>query len=502
MNNLVWQLQPVDFLTALEAQTRIWRKSMGTMSAGHRRHVRNLRRSWIRQYKTRSGNQDLPVKPVATALSETWETGARTDPKLVIPPAKSTGSRKPRRMRHDLRTLLHASFADKENFSIDLVNAANSQNRRLPSLGHKYEDSRLKLRGVYLEALGAAILPDLQPNDIRRLESQGATVLSNTELVFELPPMEAPADGGESFWHRQSLPQGLDGQPLFTGKGASIGVLDTGTDADHPEFFGKVIPFCAFDQVGLPIPASAPKDFHHHGTHVSGICAGMNAGIAPNAHLSVAAVLMPAGDKGKVSGTLLQIVAGFNWLARSAGPQGDGVDIINASLGFKNMSSDEAQGLYHLLQNIRDDEGTLIVAAVGNDGKNGRGHHGAPARFSNVIAVGAIDHRHHIADFSDWGESVSFPFSASGAKPNLVAPGVSINSCVPKGRYARKSGTSMASPIVSAAAALLIEADGTLRRDPDRLTQRLLALTSHYSHWGTMDLPRVGEGHLDLAKLR
>ncbi|MDO9417186.1 S8 family peptidase [Pararhizobium sp.] len=502
MKTVVWQLQPVEFVKALEMQTQIWRKSVRTASAGARRHLRDLRRDWIRTYKKRSGNQRLPAGLLARPQSDVWLTGSETDPKLVIPPkAELSALGKPRRLRHDLRKLLHASFADKPNYSIDLVNAANSSARRLPSLGHLYEDSRLKIRGIFLEALGAAILPDLQPNDVKRLEAQGATVLSNTELIFELPLNEGPVAGGELFWHRTGLPLGADGQPLFTGKGVSIGVLDTGVDANHPEFFGKAIPFCAFDQFGQPMLAIRSRDFHHHGTHVSGICVGLNAGIAPDAHLSVAAVLMPRANN-RASGTVVQIVAGLNWLARSAGPHGDGVDIINASLGFEGMPDDEARGLYNLLQTIREDEGTLVVAAIGNHGKKGAGHHGAPARFSNVLAVGAVDHHNRIADFSAWGESTSFPASRADGKPNLVAPGVSINSCVPDGRYARTSGTSMASPIVSAAAALLIEADRTLCRKPDRLTQRLLGLTSHYSHWTSLDLPRAGEGHLDLAKLR
>lgn len=157
--------------------------------------------------------------------------------------------------------------------------------------------------------------------------------------------------------------------------------------------------------------------------------------------------------------------------------------------------------LYGPIETTRLDRGNVVVAAIGNYGRNGVGNHCMPAKFDNVIAVGAIDAESRIADFSSWGPALSPYDSEEQSKPDLVAPGVDIKSAVPGGDYAVMSGTSMAVPVVSGILALLLEAHPELQGDPERLTQKLLAFTDHFHSWNENDRLRAGKGRVTLSEL-
>lgn len=493
---------PIDLVRWLAARTRLWRKSAGR-SIGYNRHVRSLRRQWIRRFKEKFDLDELPREELATTLEQPWLTGEETDPRLVIPGDVDTFHSDGAKVRKKLRAMLHRTMSIDDDTVTELVNASKGERHNLPALGSRMEKNHLRRRGVYLEALGAAIIPGLDQKEVQRLERAGAIVLTNTELTLELPQPELSTGHSQSFWHRTDLPlDEVTKLPRFTGKGVSIGVLDTGIDANHEEFFGKNVVYREFNRDGTMQATKVPKDHQHHGTHVSGICAGLNAGIAPDAHLSVAAVLTRAGPDNKIGGSLFQVIAGLNWLAQAAGPTGEGVDIVNASLGFEQLKQSDMEALSNAVESVRDNEGTLVVAAIGNSGKKGKNQHAAPGSFGHVIAVGAIDKHKSIAPFSSWGDQYKSSTEGSHySKPDIVAPGVAVNSCIPNSRYAKLDGTSMACPCIAGTAALLLEAFPQLRRNPPDLTEKLLSLTSHYENWTHTDILKVGHGHLDLGKL-
>ncbi len=340
-----------------------------------------------------------------------------------------------------------------------------------------------------LEALGILLVEDLDGADIDALSGDGVDVIAN--YAIDLP---SPVFEGQEVttlvtdpWHLDRINVAAARSQGLSGAGQRIGVLDTGIDASHPEFAGKSIAFMEFDEQGFRV-SSAPRDAGSHGTHVSGIAAGSTAGVANGADLAVAAVLTTATQAG-LSGTLAQILAGTNWLIQSdfgAGGPADAVDVMNASLGGRGYDP----FLYDLLAQARLVPGVQLVAAIGNDGPASNSH-GSPGNYDIVVGVGATDRDDRIARFSSWGTVAAHD---NLAKPDLSAPGVDVESAIPGGGYAVKSGTSMASPVVAGAAALFLEKDAALAQNPGGLVDLLLE-----SSLALEPVAQVGRGRLDLT---
>lgn len=238
------------------------------------------------------------------------------------------------------------------------------------------------------------------------------------------------------------------------GSGVRIAILDTGIDSGHPMLIGKVV--LAEDFTG----GGNPEDVYGHGTHCAGIAAGSTAnggsydGVAPGALLINGKVLSDDGY-GSTSG----IVAGINWAVDPDGNAStdDGADVISMSLGAAFCDPHEPMSLA-----IRDavEAGVLVVVAAGNCGDacpslSCHGYAGvmSPGCSPYALTVGATDKHDNWACFSSGGI-----VSGVGTKPDLSAPGVNIRSSVPGG-YSPMRGTSMATPHVAGAAALIISAN-------------------------------------------
>jgi subtilisin len=195
-------------------------------------------------------------------------------------------------------------------------------------------------------------------------------------------------------------------------------------------------------------------DHHGHGTHCAGtIGACLNGqgvvGVAPAAYLYAVKVLSAAG-----SGNWSWLIAGLDWCIAN------GIHIASMSLG-----AETAPTAVQTMCDLAFNRGVLLVAAAGNSG----GPVAAPGRYGSVIAVAAIDSANVIA-----------PFSCRGPEIELCAPGVDVLSTIPNNGYGRMSGTSMACPHVSGAAAL---AWGAHRFPPAGMAcnvaiRRLLAATA------------------------
>lgn len=234
----------------------------------------------------------------------------------------------------------------------------------------------------------------------------------------------------------------------YDGKGVRIAVLDTGVDATHPDLKGQVSASKNF--------TSAPTagDVVGHGTHVASIAAGTGAqskgtfkGVAPGATILNGKVLDDSGF-GDDSG----ILAGMEWAAAQ------GADIVNMSLG--GMDTPETDPLEAAVDKLSAEKGVLFAIAAGNEGPQSIG---SPGSADSALTVGAVDDKDKLADFSSTG-----PRLGDGAvKPDVTAPGVDITAASAKGNdiagevgekpagYMTISGTSMATPHVAGAAALL-----------------------------------------------
>ena len=249
------------------------------------------------------------------------------------------------------------------------------------------------------------------------------------------------------------------------GSGVKIAILDTGIDYTHPELLPPIYAG-GYDFVNGDI---YPMDDNGHGTHVAGIIAAADndsgiVGVAPGVQIYALKVLDSTG-----SGSFSNVIAALEWATGgSTLPGSIRVDITNNSYG----STEDPDYWYHLFFPGKPgpvetafsltyyQDGVLNVAAAGNSG-SGSDTVIYPARYDSCIAVAATDSSNNRASFS-----------STGPKVELAAPGVNIYSTVPRSGqlgdpsgYRYLSGTSMATPHVTGAAALVRSSPEAVARD-------------------------------------
>lgn len=222
--------------------------------------------------------------------------------------------------------------------------------------------------------------------------------------------------------------------PTTRGKGTVVAVVDTGIDYRHPDLAANVIGGRSF------VPGEPDYlDLNGHGTHVAGIIAanGKILGMAPEAKLLAVKVLNENGF-----GSFSSINQGLAWARKWVGDHGERVDVINMSLGAPIPNQSMHQEIIKAVN-----AGITVVCAAGNsgDGNPDTTEIDYPAYYTETIAVGAIDLQSGIANFSDSNDRI-----------DVVAPGVNTYSTYPDNRYVELSGTSMASPHLAGAVALII----------------------------------------------
>ncbi|MET9854533.1 S8 family serine peptidase [Streptomyces sp. NPDC006450] len=271
----------------------------------------------------------------------------------------------------------------------------------------------------------------------------------------------------------------------YTGKGVKVAVLDTGIDVNHPDFAGLIDGTTSF------VPGEGVTDVNGHGTHVAGTIVGSGAasggadkGVAPGADLFVGKVL--GGPEG--SGQDSWVMAGMQWAAES------GADVVNMSLG-NSYPTDGSDPMSQMVDALSAQYGTLFVIAAGNAGPESIS---APGAAASALTVAATDKQDQLASFSSTG-----PLAYSGGmKPDIAAPGVDITAARSQemtdggqGLYRTISGTSMATPHVVGAAAILAQQHPgwTGAQLKEHLMSTAKGLDGGYSPY------EVGAGRLDVA---
>jgi hypothetical protein len=321
--------------------------------------------------------------------------------------------------------------------------------------------------------------------------------------------------------HAQTLPSP---PPATTGEGIKIGIIDDGVDQTHPFFdpsgytmpagfpkgqtaftTAKVIVARAFPPPGATWRyASRPFDPQEsgHATHVAGIAAGdantlahlfeleaRISGIAPRAYIgNYKALTVPTDADVGLDGNAPEIVAAIEAAVH------DGMDVINLSIGEPEIAPEH--DVVALALDAAAAAGVVPVVAAGNDYTEfGKGSLASPGTAPSAITVGASTSgtAPTMASFSSAGPT---PVSLR-LKPDVVAPGSSILSSQPGG-WGALSGTSMATPHVAGAAALL------LQRHPDWTPAQVkAALTATARPVGSggarVDPTRAGAGLVDVA---
>ena len=262
-----------------------------------------------------------------------------------------------------------------------------------------------------------------------------------------------------------------------SGNDVTVAVLDSGIDESHPAI-DRVVDERDFTGDGTPYDA---EDVTGHGTHVAGIVASDDetyTGMAPNANLMDVRVL---DDDGR--GYTSWIVKGIEYAAdRNA-------DVISMSIGGP-VNAIRSNDRYTEAIDAATERGTLVVVAAGNDGYFGYRTVGTPGIHSKALTVGASNASSgEIADFSSRGPT---PYGYY-LKPDLVAPGAGVMSAeAGTDGFVAKSGTSMAAPVVSGVAALVLEAHPTWTP-----AQVRGVLTSTSDPLGSQDAYTQGAGEVD-----
>jgi subtilisin family serine protease len=250
----------------------------------------------------------------------------------------------------------------------------------------------------------------------------------------------------------------------YTGAGQAVAVLDTGVERTHPFLAGKVIAEACFSttsaqdgttsacpngqstQTGTGAATPCSGQGCDHGTHCAGISAGKGnsfSGVAKEAKIVAVQVFSNTSNGGATSFTS-DDVAALDWVYQQRNSFGTPVSSINMSLGggqFYGACDGDSPAMKQAVDNLRS-AGIATVIASGNNGWTDSISH--PACISSAVAVGSTTKSDQVSDFSN---------AASMLK--LLAPGSDINSSVTGGVFGVKSGTSMATPHVAGAWAVL-----------------------------------------------
>ncbi|MFI6094415.1 S8 family serine peptidase [Lentzea sp. NPDC051213] len=275
-------------------------------------------------------------------------------------------------------------------------------------------------------------------------------------------------------------------QAGWTGKGVTVADLDSGYDPAHPDFQGVVV-----GQKDFLTAGGASIDQHGHGSHTAGIIAGSGAaaggkykGVAPDAKLLVGKVCDQNGSCPNSA-----IIEGMEWAASS------GAKVVNLSLG--GSATDGTDPMSQAVNNLTAQTGTLFVIAAGNAGA--AGSVASPGAADAALTVGSVTKADALSPFSSRGPRVG-----DGAiKPDIAAPGSSIIAARAAGtsmgtpvdaNYTTASGTSMATPHVSGAAAILAQ------QHPDWKAEQLKAALMAASKPLELSVYAQGAGRLDIAK--
>ncbi|MDR7277993.1 S8 family serine peptidase [Catenuloplanes atrovinosus] len=343
--------------------------------------------------------------------------------RLTVTPADAlplvrTGRLDPRLFQ--VSTLIEFGYDDRRA-DLPLIASydGGGENRPFPGLSVPGATVRDDLTGVDAVLLSA--------DRSRRSEFWTAMVTPHRTLAAGLGTLWL--DGVRQPTLTRSVPQ--IGAPAaweagYDGAGATVAVLDSGVDDAHPALTGRVT-----GRANLTEGAEDARDHTGHGTHV----ASTVAAVAPGASLLDAKVCVDGGCAES------WILAGMEWAAAR------GATVANLSLG-----GPDTPGTDPLEAAIGKLTGTLFVVAAGNTPLDAAVN--SPATADAALAVGAVDGSDRPASFSARG-----PRPGDGAlKPELVAPGVDITAArAGTGGTVAMSGTSMAAPHVSGAAALLAQ---------------------------------------------
>ncbi|NUT36504.1 MAG: S8 family peptidase [Hamadaea sp.] len=286
-------------------------------------------------------------------------------------------------------------------------------------------------RHVYASFRGYAA--GMTESQARRLAADPAVAyVEQVQRIGVLDTQNNPPNWGDDRIDQRNLPLNQTyTYPANPGQGATVYVLDTGLNASHTDFTGRVKQ--GTDMVDND---STPQDCHGHGTHVAGTAVGTTYGVAKKASLVAVRVLNCQG-----SGTNDDLIAGIDWVRQNAQKPA----VVNYSIGCQSRCTSNAMdtAVGNLISS-----GVQFVQAAGNSGDDACYY--SPQAVPAAVTVGNSTNADARNNSSNYGSCL-----------DLFAPGTSIVSASYSSNTgsATMTGTSMASPHVAGAAALYLGAN-------------------------------------------
>ncbi|MFE7354783.1 S8 family serine peptidase [Streptomyces sp. NPDC057543] len=404
--------------------------------------------------QTRQSGKDLYVYPdtAAAALA-----GGRVDEELF-----------------NVTGLIRQGYDDAHTKSLPLIAVYGKDQAR-----STFATPRGAARGLALDAIdGVALKADKEKaadfwSDVTNTRSRSASGLKKLWLDRKV---QATLDKST-----KQIGADLAWAAGYDGKGTKVAVLDTGADAEHPDLKGRIAASKNFTD------SSTTDDRQGHGTHTISTVGGSGAasdgkkkGVAPGADLLAGKVLNDSGF-----GAESWIIAGMQWAVDQK------ADVVSMSLGSPEPT-DCTDPMSVAAEELAQNKGTLFVIAAGNSGPT-LNTVSSPGCAPSVLTVGAVDRDDTTAQFSSRGPVIG----SHTLKPEISAPGVNISAAAAGGRgiyaYQTMSGTSMATPHVAGAAAIVKQ------RHPDWTAQQIkAALVSSAKSDIPGDVRETGGGRLDV----
>jgi subtilisin family serine protease len=292
---------------------------------------------------------------------------------------------------------------------------------------------------------------------------------------FDALPMES--DWNLTMIHAQETWKKFN----VTGSGIVIGQSDSGADGNHPEFADRYRGNEEGDDYNWLDPwngSRSPTDIGGHGTHTLATALGSHVGVAPGASwIGCVNLARNLGNPARYLDCMQFMLAPF---PQDGDPFTQGEPTRSAHVLTNSWGCPEVEGcdpgVFQPAVDALEAAGIFVVVGAGNNGDAGCGSvTDPPSLYPSVFTVGAVDENSLLASFSSKG-----PVTLSGQiliKPNLVAPGVDVVSAFPGGTYQMSNGTSMATPHVAGAVALLWSANPELIGNID-LTRQILQETA------------------------
>ncbi|MFJ2261563.1 S8 family peptidase [Streptomyces sp. NPDC087844] len=404
----------------------------------------------------------------------------------------------------DAAQLVSKGIVDRRLFDVTMLSGPEYRDRARKGLGLivAYRGSRPAARAAVRDIGGTQVRRSFERLNADALVTPARNAAKMWDALIGTPAAgrATAAAGVGKVWldavHKVALDKSVAqiGAPKawaagYDGRGVKIAVLDTGVDQTHPDLTGQEVAEKNFTD------SATMADKVGHGTHVASTIAGTGAksagkykGVASGARLLDGKILGDDGygsDSGTIAGMEWAVAQGAKIVNMSVGgPDGEGVDPVEETVNRLSAQS-----------------GALFVVAAGNDGEAGDSTLNSPGTADAALTVGAVDAKEQLADFSSRGPRIG----DGGIKPDLTAPGVDITAAAapgssiaadspsPAAGYVTISGTSMATPHVAGAAAILAQ------EHPEWTGAQLKAALAASTDPGDLTVFEQGSGRVDVA---